>query len=82
MLEKDAGRSAHRKFAASSAIEAGLSQINDSETGRVARSGILTDRRSKGSPGDRSNGREGWVCSRGIVIVIVCRNVGKLGSGG
>jgi hypothetical protein len=33
MLEQDAGRKAHRKFAASSAIEAGLSQINDPKQG-------------------------------------------------
>ena len=34
MLEKDAGRTAHRKFAASSAIETGLSQINDRNRAR------------------------------------------------
>ena len=33
MSEKDAGRTAHRKFAASSAIETGLSQINDPKQG-------------------------------------------------
>ena len=33
MLEKDAGRTAHRKFAASSAIETGLSQVNDPKQG-------------------------------------------------
>ena len=33
MLEKDAGRTAHRKFAASSAIETRLSQINDPKQG-------------------------------------------------
>jgi hypothetical protein len=33
MLEKDAGRTAHRKFAVSSAIETGLSQINDPKQG-------------------------------------------------
>jgi hypothetical protein len=33
MLEQDAGRTAHRKFAVSSAIETGLSQINDPQQG-------------------------------------------------
>ena len=33
MLEQDAGRKASRKFAASSAIETGLSQINDPKEG-------------------------------------------------
>ena len=33
MLEKDAGRTAHRKFAGSSAIETGLSQVNDPKQG-------------------------------------------------
>jgi hypothetical protein len=33
MLEQDAGRIAHRTFAASSAIETGLSQINDPKQG-------------------------------------------------
>jgi hypothetical protein len=33
MLEKDAGRSAHREFALSAAIETGLSQINDPKQG-------------------------------------------------
>jgi hypothetical protein len=33
MAEKDAGRSAHRESAASSAIETGLSQINDPKQG-------------------------------------------------
>ena len=33
MLEQDAGRTAHRKFAVSSAIETGLSQINDPQKG-------------------------------------------------
>ena len=33
MVEQDAGRKAHRKFAASSAIETGLSQINDPKQG-------------------------------------------------
>ena len=33
MLEQDAGWEAHRKFAASSAIETGLSQINDPKQG-------------------------------------------------
>ena len=33
MLEQDAGRTAHRKFGASSAIETGLSQINDPKQG-------------------------------------------------
>jgi hypothetical protein len=44
--------------------------------------GPRVDHQPYASPGDRSNGREGWVCSRGIVIVIVCRNVGKLVRGG
>jgi hypothetical protein len=33
MVEQDAGRKADRKFAASSAIETGLSQINDPKQG-------------------------------------------------
>jgi hypothetical protein len=33
MVAQDAGRKAHRKFAASSAIETGLSQINDPKQG-------------------------------------------------
>ena len=33
MVEQDAGRKAHRKFAASSAIETSLSQINDPKQG-------------------------------------------------
>jgi hypothetical protein len=33
MSEQDAERTAHRKFAVSSAIEAGLSQINDPKQG-------------------------------------------------
>ena len=33
MSEQDAGRKAHRKFAVSSAIETGLSQINDPKQG-------------------------------------------------
>ena len=33
MLEKDAGRSAHGEFAASSAIETDLSQIHDPKLG-------------------------------------------------
>jgi hypothetical protein len=33
MLEQDAGRKAHREFDASSAIETGLSQINDPKQG-------------------------------------------------
>jgi hypothetical protein len=33
MLEQDPGREAHRTFAASSAIETGLSQINDPKQG-------------------------------------------------
>ena len=33
MLERDAGRKAHRTFAASSEIEMGLSQINDPKQG-------------------------------------------------
>src|ERR1700735_1396347 len=33
MLERDAGRKAHRTFAASSEIETGLSQINDPKQG-------------------------------------------------
>ena len=33
MLEQDAGRKAHRIFAASSEIETGLSQINDPKQG-------------------------------------------------
>jgi hypothetical protein len=33
MSEQDAGRTAHRKFAVSSAIETGLSQINDPNQG-------------------------------------------------
>jgi len=33
MLEQDAGRKASRKFAASSEIETGLSQINDPKEG-------------------------------------------------
>jgi hypothetical protein len=33
MSEQDAGRKAHRKFAVSSAIETGLSQINDPKHG-------------------------------------------------
>ena len=66
MLEQDAGRKAHRKFSASSAIETGLSQINDPKQG--ARLGVLTDHRPYGSPGDRSHGREDWVsCSCGLL---------------
>ena len=34
MLEQDAGWKAHHKFAASSAIETGLSQINDPKRAR------------------------------------------------
>ena len=33
MSEQDAGRKAHRKFAVSSAIETGISQINDPKQG-------------------------------------------------
>jgi hypothetical protein len=33
MLEQDAGRKAHRTFAASSAVETGFSQINDPKEG-------------------------------------------------
>jgi hypothetical protein len=33
MLEEDAGRSAHRKFATSCVIETGISQINDPKQG-------------------------------------------------
>ena len=33
MSEQDAGRTAHRKFAVSSAIETGLSHINDPKQG-------------------------------------------------
>ena len=33
MLDRDAGRKAHRTFAASSEIETGLSQINDPKQG-------------------------------------------------
>jgi hypothetical protein len=42
MVEQDAGRKAHRKFAASSAIETGLSEINDPKEGARPR---LTDHR-------------------------------------
>ena len=68
MVEQDAGRRAHRKFAASSAIETGLSQINDPKQGaRLVRAFLrITD--PDGSPGDRSHGREDWVsCSRGLL---------------
>jgi hypothetical protein len=45
MLEQDTGRRAHRKFAASFAIETGFSQINDPKEGaRLIRSFLrITD---------------------------------------
>jgi hypothetical protein len=47
MLEQNAGRKAHRAFAASSAIETGLSQINDPQEGaRLVRAFLrITDPR-------------------------------------
>jgi hypothetical protein len=45
MLKQDAGRTAHRKFSASSAIDTGLSQINDPKQGaRLVRAFVrITD---------------------------------------
>jgi hypothetical protein len=45
MSKQDAGRTTHRKFAVSSAIETGLSQINDPKQGARGSSG-----HSYGSP--------------------------------
>ena len=43
MLERDAGRKAHRTFAASSEIETVLSQINDPKQGARLVRAFLTD---------------------------------------
>jgi hypothetical protein len=83
MLEKDTGWSAHRESATSSAIETGLSQINDPKQGaRLVRAFLpITD------PTLHFAWRSfRWVekvgsGSRGIVIVIFCSNVGKCRGG-
>jgi hypothetical protein len=54
MLERDAGRKAHRTFAASSEIETGLSQSNDPQQVRDSFGPSYGSRLNFASPGSKS----------------------------